>query len=258
MNQSQYSVPVFLFINSSCSSGCCDFLRGACDVCSKSNWSLGKRLDSSSLLFIFSSELDKSGKWLLEPRSDQHPVRQGLAAQKLPAGPAASTEMWARGAERCRAVPPAWPSSLPPWVNARPPCSTAAPTLRRVWEPGCFTAKSPIWVVDKGRFIALASAPLSLWCLFNALRVLLVYCVCRAAITAPIAQTLCCVCVRYLVKEEKERGRGSLWLEKTERNLCARCVLAASWMGYVARNYIASVIIVIKCSKCALVFKVNW
>lgn len=159
---------------------------------------------------------------------------------------------------RCWAVPPAWPSSLPPWVNARSLCSTAAPTLRRVWEPGCFTAKSPVWLVDKGRFIALTSALLSLWCLFNALCVLLVYCICRAAITAPTARTLCCICVRYLVKEEKERGRGSLRLEKTESNLCARCVLAASWMGYVARNYIASVIIVIKCSKCALVFKVNW
>lgn len=222
MNQSQCSVPVFVFVNSSCSSGCCDFLRGAWDVCTESNWSLGKRLDSSSLLFFFSSEPDKFGKWLLEPRSGQHPVQQGRAAQKLPAAPAASAEVWAhaaRGAERCRL--PGRAPCRPGWTPG-PPCSTAAPALRRVWEPGCFTAKWPIWLVDKGRFIALASAPLSLWCLFNTLHVLLVYCVCRAAITAPIAQTLR-LCALF-GEGGKRKGQGEPAAGKDwKQSVCTVC-----------------------------------
>lgn len=68
----------------------------------------------------------------------------------------------------------------------------------------CIAATSPIWLVSKGRFITPFSAPLSLWCLFNTLHVLLAYCICRAVITALIAQTLCYICVHYWLKEEKK------------------------------------------------------
>lgn len=90
-----------------------------------------------------------------------------------------------------------------------------------------------VWPVSKGRFISLFSAPLSLWCLFNTLHVLLAYCICRAVITSLVAQTLLHLCVLFTEGgKENDVCGGSLLLEKELKALHERgaCLVPYEWV----------------------------